>query len=378
MRCKVIHYHETFFNPSETFIYNIVSSHEKCDPLLIAKDSLDLRKFPFPKKDAYCLHSSRFSGAWFLRRIKGIKNDNEYLAHIFAKRRPDLIHAHFGPSGTEMLDMKTRTRLPMLTAFYGRDISEYARSDHWVEKYKVLFRSCDVFLAEGPHLKSSLMKLGCPEEKIKILRIGISVNSIKFRPRLRKTNGSKVIIIFAGRFVEKKGLKIALEALQRVRRDFKDIEFRIIGDGPLREEIQDYIRREDLDFVRFLGFLDYQSYLNEMERADIFLHPSLTASNGDSEGGAPTTILEAQALGMPVISTNHADIPNVVLPGKSALLSKERDLDGLIANIIYALNNQDEWKDMGELGRQFVAKNHDMKNQALKLEEIYGSLLSKD
>jgi colanic acid/amylovoran biosynthesis glycosyltransferase len=123
--------------------------------------------------------------------------------------------------------------------------------------------------------------------------------------------------------------------------------------------------------------LNYREYLKRVEEADIFLHPSVTASDGDSEGGAPTTILEAQAMGLPVIATEHADIPNVVVPDRSALLSAERDVNGLARNILFLLENQQLWSRMGKTGREFVEQYHDIKKEVLNLEEKYRQVLEK-
>jgi colanic acid/amylovoran biosynthesis glycosyltransferase len=128
-------------------------------------------------------------------------------------------------------------------------------------------------------------------------------------------------------------------------------------------------------YAKLLGFLNYTEYLNEIQKADIFIHPSVTASDGDSEGGAPTSILEAQAMGMPIISTTHADIPNIVVSGKSALLSPERNSKELANDINYLLDNQNLWGEMGKIGREFVQKYHNINQEIVSLEEHYKGLL---
>jgi len=144
----------------------------------------------------------------------------------------------------------------------------------------------------------------------------------------------------------------------------------------LKPGIEAFIEENHMhEYVELRGFLNYSQYLQRFDEADIFIHPSVTAEDGDSEGGAPTTILEAQAKGLPVISTFHADIPNVVAPGVSALLSAERDVEGLVRNILFLLDNQDVWSDMGYAGRNFVETYHDVNKEVLNLEDHYKSMI---
>ena len=131
------------------------------------------------------------------------------------------------------------------------------------------------------------------------------------------------------------------------------------------------------DKVIFLGFLPYKNYIEELGKADIFIHPSIVASDGDSEGGAPTVLLEAQASGLPILSTYHADIPNVVLPGDSAILCPERNDEILAGNILYLLNKQELWSKMGLAGRRFIEAYHDIDNEVKILEEKYLKLLEE-
>jgi len=164
----------------------------------------------------------------------------------------------------------------------------------------------------------------------------------------------------------------ALQAVERAYKTFPDLKFRIIGDGELQPQVEQLIDRYQMHaYTKLLGFLSHQSMIDEMDAADIFIHPSVTAANGDSEGGAPTTILEAQACGMPVLSTYHADIPSVVAPGKSALLAPERDIDSLAQNLMTLLSNQEQWSAMGMAGRTFIENNHNILSEVKRLEERY-------
>jgi colanic acid/amylovoran biosynthesis glycosyltransferase len=108
-----------------------------------------------------------------------------------------------------------------------------------------------------------------------------------------------------------------------------------------------------------------------MRHADIFLHPSVVDADGRSEGGAPTSILEAQALGMPVVSTLHCDIPYVTRPGESALLVPERDSGALADALRTLLDDPGGWGEMGRAGRAHIEAHHDIVREAPRLEERY-------
>jgi colanic acid/amylovoran biosynthesis glycosyltransferase len=288
-----------------------------------------------------------------------------------------LLHAHFGPSGVRALTYKRGTRLPLVTTFYGYDVSALARRRVWLRRYSRLFDQGDLFLVEGPSMADKLAALGCPRGKIEIQRIGIPVEEIAFRPRAPKPAGTTAVALFAGRFIEKKGLLAALAACAEARKRTQAFEFRIIGDGPLREQVANAIARLDMgSYVKLLGFLGYAEYLKEMAAADFFLHPSVTASDGDSEGGAPTTILEAQASGLPIVSTTHADIPNVVLPGRSALLGPEGDETTLAEHIRVLVAEPQRRASMGAAGRRFVEEHDDVRRHAELLEDRYARLLN--
>ena len=136
-----------------------------------------------------------------------------------------------------------------------------------------------------------------------------------------------------------------------------------------------YISEHDLgDRVRLLGWQNQERCRREMQDADIFLAPSVVDADGRGEGGAPTTILEAQAMGMPVVSTRHCDIPYVTRPGESALLVGERDDEALAEALVELLEQPERWSQMGRAGRDHVERHHDVTVEAARLEEIYAGL----
>jgi colanic acid/amylovoran biosynthesis glycosyltransferase len=376
-------HYPTFLAKSETFIYHYISNLKHFQPICLAWKFANLNQFHVPKEDIYSLsfkiHTFRWFYYGFLREYFGKDPAAERISRkIIEERNVRLIHAHFGPSGVYASRAKGSSNIPLITTFYGYDISKLARKIKWVRRYKKLFEEGDLFLVEGPYMKSRLEELECPEGKINVQRIAIPVEEIPFRPRRPKKRDEKVRLIFSGRFLQKKGLIYALMAISAIRGKYKNFEFYIVGDGPQKREIENYIKKHNMEnYVKLLGFLNYKEYLREMQEAELFIHPSITASDGDSEGGAPTTILEAQAMGMPIISSYHADIPNIVIPGKSALLSNERDCESLSHSIAYLLETPEVWEQMGRAGRTFVETYHDIKKEAKALEVKYDLVLRR-
>jgi colanic acid/amylovoran biosynthesis glycosyltransferase len=226
-------------------------------------------------------------------------------------------------------------------------------------------------------MKERLISLGCPEEKISIQRIALDLDLYAFKTR--SWNGSRPFrFLFVGRFVEKKGLEYAIKALSKIK-NMCAFQFRIIGAGELDKPLRALARELDLnEEILWLGVKPHKEVVEELNRCDILIQPSLTARNGDSEGGAPTIILEAQACGVPVITTEHADIPYVTVKGGSALLSPEKDLESLAHNIRQLLHIHKRWARMGRKGRYHVEAFHDIKKEVETLENIYDRFVKQN
>jgi colanic acid/amylovoran biosynthesis glycosyltransferase len=108
-----------------------------------------------------------------------------------------------------------------------------------------------------------------------------------------------------------------------------------------------------------------------MQTHDLLLQPSRVARDGDSEGGAPTVLLEAQACGLPILSTTHADIPYVTVPGESSWLAPEGDAESLAGLVLQAAGEAERWGAMGRAGRAKVMADHDVNREILRLEDLY-------
>lgn len=369
---------ECYLSLSETFIYDVVVALRRFRPIVAAARLDHPERFPIPAgASLFVSPPTRGSFAWLrnalLRRAVGGFPD---LERRLRRERAAVIHAHFGPAACRVTEVKGRTGLPLAASFYGYDVSVRQVVEEFRERYARLFRTGDVFLVEGPAMARRLAALGCPPDKLRIQRIGIVPSRYAFRER-RDLGAGPLVVLQCGRLVAKKGYGTSLRALAIARRRHPRLVLRVIGDGPDRPAIEGQIRELGLaDAVTLLGAQPREVFIRELASADLFLQPSRTAPDGDSEGGAPTTLLEAQASGLPIVATRHADIPFVVSEGRSALLGDEDDAEAVAAHLSTLAGAPERWAGMGRAGRAFVEEHHDVAHLVEDLENLYEGLAS--
>jgi colanic acid/amylovoran biosynthesis glycosyltransferase len=317
-----------------------------------------------------------------------------WVVSILERRRARILHAYFGPVAWRMLEAKRRLGIPMVVSFLGDDVAptlgawwwwlvrQGPGEVDWPARLRELFEEADLLLVEGPYLRQRLVGLGCAPDKVAVQRIALPLDEMPPVCAGAKRSRGKRVILFAARLCEQKGALYALEAIARLWSERQDFEFRIVGDDTLTDgsyasRVRAAARSRKLrDCVRMLGFLNRDEYLREIAGADIFLHPSITDKDGYGEGGAPTAILEAQALGVPVVATTHCDIPNVTVDGETALLVPERDAAALVDALRILLEDPQRCERMGAAGRRFIEEHHDASKEAVLLEDRYETLLA--
>jgi colanic acid/amylovoran biosynthesis glycosyltransferase len=372
-----LHLLNTYLGISETFIWNYLNSYRRFKPLIIAAKTDNLEHFPLTAGRLLPCSPVKRRLADLMAHLKRSYAQVNYRACYpeLEKQPIDIAHAHYGYRAMVSLHLIEKLNCPLVTSFYGYDLSRRGYLKRAIKGYKELFKKGDAFLVEGPCMREKLARLGCPWDKIHIQRISIHPKKYAYHTRIWDGN-RPVKFLFIGRLVEKKGLLVALRAFTEMRAMF-DWQFTIIGDGPLRGLAERYIREQRLENrVRLTGFVTHEVMLDHLSSHDILIQPSHKGSDGDSEGGAPTVLLEAQASGMPILSTLHDDIPNVVGEGINAYLSEETDVNGLTGYILRMVENHAQWPKMAEAGLKNVLNNHDVEKEVNALEKKYFSLLS--
>ena len=320
--------------------------------------------------------------AWRVANRMGRRFTPTSFHEAVAEQGVEVLHSHFGHRGWYDLPLARKHDLPHVVTYYGYDLTLLpTRQQMWRERYRELFRSADLFLCEGPHMADTLEALGCPEERVAVQRLGVDLDRFRYEPRQPPGDGV-VRILIAGAFRQKKGIPLALEAVANLRDSHKDLKVTVVGDagGQLREQaekaaILDVVERRHLEqIVRFLGFQPYERLLEEAYRHHVFLSPSLTADDGDAEGGAPVSIIEMAATGMPIVSTRHCDIPQVVVEGTTGSLAAEGDVDDLTERLRTVVWDPDSWRRMGEAGRRHIERSYDVRILTRQLADRYAAL----
>ena len=291
--------------------------------------------------------------------------------------RYDVIHAHFAPHGLKAVQLRRLGVIagPIITSFHGYDVN-VGDPATLSRRYAPLFRQGDAYTANTKFTADKAAALGCPADRIHLLPESLNVADYTFRERKREAD-KPVRLLTVGRLVEKKGVEYAIRAVAQVKDRHPRIQYDIVGDGPLRGHLANLIDELGVGgHIRLLGAKRGEELKACFDAADLFLLPSVTASNGDKEGQALVN-QEAQACGMPVITTRHNGIPDGVAEGSSAILVDEADVKGLADALSNLCDHTDQWPAMGRAGRRFVEQHFDTSVVNERLVELYAGLGEK-
>ncbi|HZG58237.1 glycosyltransferase, partial [Paenibacillus sp.] len=285
-----------------------------------------------------------------------------------------LLHARFGPSGIRMLPLARKWRVPLVTSFHGCDAPGSARMRKRKHALGRLFREGDCFTTPCEAMKAELVKHGCPEEKVVVHYSGIDVERFAFRERTMPEDGP-VRILFVGRLVEKKGADTLLRAFRYVRQVFPNTRLTLLGDGALKSELRRLARKLDVrDSVEFLGARPHHEVAAWLERAHVFCLPSKKDRAGNIEG-VPNALKEAMACGLPVVSTFHSGIPELIENGVSGHLAPEGDVGALANKLIHVVGRPDTWAALGRRARAKIEADFDRKKQTERLEKLFDDVV---
>jgi colanic acid/amylovoran biosynthesis glycosyltransferase len=290
----------------------------------------------------------------------------------FGASEYNVIHCQFGQLGIVALQLKQCGSVsgPLITSFRGTDAMKFASK--YPESYKNLFRNGDLFLAVSEAVLRRLIELGCPNERIKLLRSGIDISRFNFRAF--KDFGQPVRLVSVGRLAPNKGISYVLEAVNILSESGVQVEYRIVGDGPCRDALLQKVSDLNLDsFVGFEGAVDSDRVIGILRDSDILIAPSITGPDGEQEG-LPNSLKEAMAAGVLAIGTSIGGIPELIEHGKNGFLVEEKNAQDIADCVIDAISRRNDVKRIVAAARRKVEAEYEIESLNDVLESTYRSL----
>jgi colanic acid/amylovoran biosynthesis glycosyltransferase len=281
--------------------------------------------------------------------------------------RPRLLHAHFGQGGALALPIARALRIPLVVTFHGADATKethYRRRivPHvYARRLAALQRDAALFVCVSEFVRDRLLARGFPADKLKVIHQGVDLATVLPKPEA----AAQPYALFVGRFVEKKGVSHLIEAMRLIEAKDGEIRLVLIGDGPLGGALRDQAR--GLKHVSFAGWLPNAEVRRRMRGALAVCVPSVTASDGDSEG-LPTVIFEAMAEGVAVVGSRHAGIAEAVEHGRTGLVVPEGDAMALAAALESLIANPELRQRLGTAAREVAAERFSAVTQSRRLE----------
>jgi len=393
-KIKVLHLFNQYLPQTENWSYKLIKNTPEVEVFIGAKVYL--------KNDFYDPHftiakhplsdlahaNSRLDKKYFFQAaqkiwIKGLKfmlgTPQKYILKFAQQKEVDIVHAHFADVAWAFKSIPEDLKKPFVISFYGWDYEQLPTIQPAYQKhYQELFRKATLIVCEGKHGAQILEKMACPPEKLKVIPLGVEPQNIPFHQRDKKTE--ELHLLQLATFNEKKGHIYTVRAFAKALDLCPNMTLTLIGGAGtkgIKKEVVEFIEANALgNKVKILDHLDYSQLYTCLKDFQVFIHPSCYSKDRDCEGGAPIVILDAQATGMPVISTQHCDIPGEVKDGQTGLLAPEKDIDQLAKHIERFYKMDKEAYDVfSKEARKHVCKHFDSRQNATQMRALYAALL---
>tara|TARA_R100000935_G_C2825571_1_gene162097 strand:- start:169 stop:1275 length:1107 start_codon:yes stop_codon:yes gene_type:complete len=316
--------------------------------------------------DVDFLSSNRRRYLKIKKNIFGLPQDYIHESKILRslyRNKIEVILIEYGTHASDLLPILKKAKLPFVVHFHGYDASVHEIIKQY-GNYKELFNLSKYIIVVSKKMYIDLNKLGCPEFKLVYNTSGPHSDFSKI-----KTNCTQLQFISVGRFVDKKAPYYTIIAFKKVVEKYPNSKLLMAGDGPLFNVCINLVKYYHLEKnIKFLGIISPDEFKKLLTHSLAFVQHSITAMNGDTEG-TPVAILEASAAGLPVIATNHAGIPDIIVNEKSGLLCEEHDVEGMAKNMLRLIEDPKLVKNLGEYGKENIMRNFSMKRHIDSLQK---------
>jgi glycosyltransferase involved in cell wall biosynthesis len=300
-----------------------------------------------------------------------------FLQRLRQTVQPSLIHAHFGPDGVRALPLMRNLNVPLFVSFHGYDvtmheaIAQRSTLSHrtYLKRRPRLQHEAIRFIAVSEFIRDKMLHQGFSPDKLCVHYIGVDTEQFTPDPTVQR----EPMVLFTGRLVEKKGCTYLIRAMAQVQQSRPEVELVVVGDGPLRAELERQASQQ-LKRYRFLGIQSPEQVRRWMNKAQVFCVPSVIAASGDAEAFG-IVFAEAQSMGLPVVSFASGGIPEAIAHGETGFLAPEKDTESLAAYLALLLDDAARWTRFSQQGQQWIRQRFDLKQQTYTLEQLYLSAI---
>lgn len=324
-----------------------------------------------PVKSQLLLNKAFRKGWRILRRYNWEWEITSAYILAFRRSRAAAVMAEYGITGVRVMEACKRVGIPLIVQFHGYDASNHEVLKEFSATYPILFQQAVAIITVSSAMKKKLILMGAPPEKIHYNPYGVDCQTFG----AANPDNALPVFLSVGRFVDKKAPHLTLLAFSKVHRACPAARLRMIGDGPLLGSCTDLA--EALGITHAVTFLRTQPHSvvqEEMRRALCFVQHSIEAASGDCEG-TPVAILEAAASGLPVVSTRHAGIPDVVIEGETGFLVDEHDVKAMAVRMLQIVQYPKLAGEMGRAARRRVEAHFSMEQSIDRLWSVIESCI---
>jgi colanic acid/amylovoran biosynthesis glycosyltransferase len=373
----IVIYRNQLFKSSEPFIALQARNLSKFRPIFVGRELCS-------KPDEHVETISLNKNNRLAKFVHAMTARSEKINIEIARRRPLLVHAHFGVDATYAAKLAKFLKVPLVVTLHGFDVTVDRRKfltsfSPALVRYGVLRKNLATealrFICVSNFIREKAVEYGFPQEKMITHYIGIDLNQFCVTERPVR---QKFRVLHVARLVEKKGTRYLIEAFRMfLLSGLSVFHLDIVGDGPMRGALEALVSMHGLSSsVTFHGMRSQNDVRNLLMDSDVLCQPSVTAESGDAEG-LGMVLLEAAASGLPVVATRHGGIPEVVVHGETGILVPERDASALSGAFTLLLQDKETRLRMGANARKRVEDRFDVVRQCVELEQIYADVLGR-
>ena len=299
--------------------------------------------------------------------------DTHSVVRFLRRQHIDVVLAEYGPTGLGIQRACAEANVPLVTHFHGWDAYVLATDPAQAAHYRALFSQSQAIIAVSRHMGEHVKSLGAPPERVIWNPCGADPEkAVPASPA-----DAPPTFITIGRAAPKKATIVTLLAFAQVHRNLPDARLEIVGaqlDAPTYQTLR-ALKIEN--HVAFLGAMSHEEVLERLSRARCYVHPSVTAPDGDMEG-TPVSVLEAMAAGLPVVSTRHGGILDVLDGKGGGILVDEYDVTGTSDAMLMYGRQADRAAAAGLAGRGEVQRRWSIDRSISRLAQVVSAAAMRD